>query len=84
MSVPARYALAFLAAALVAALLGAQLFGPLLGTIIGACVAMFLVAYSHPRIQQMSGTEKVILVLVLLVLILYVLTEVMGLRIRFH
>jgi len=84
MSVPARYALAFLAAALVAALLGAQLFGPLLGTILGACVAMFLVAYSHPGIQQMSGMEKVILVLVLLILILYVVPEVLGLRIRLH
>ena len=84
MSATARYALAFLAAALVAALLGAQLFGPLLGAIIGACVAVALVAFSDPRIQQMSGTEKVILMLVLLVLLLYVLTEVVGLRIRFH
>lgn len=51
MSVTARYALAFLAAALGGALLGAPLFGLLLGAIIGACVAVVFVALSDPRIR---------------------------------
>jgi hypothetical protein len=51
MSVTARYALAFLAAALGGALLGAPLFGLLWGAIIGACVAVVFVALSDPRIR---------------------------------
>ena len=34
--------------------------------------------------RTVSGTAKVIIVLVVLVVVLYVLTEVLGLRIRFH
>lgn len=51
MSVTARYALAFLAAAFGGALLGAPLFGLLMGAIIGACVAVVFVGLSDPRIR---------------------------------
>ena len=56
MSVTARYALAFLAAALGGALLGAPLFGLLLGALIGACVAVIIVALSDPRIRGLLSS----------------------------